>query len=129
MIFFANLNPTSYFKIQQMCEKASYSRTLESVSDCYRNQMCDQAVDNYPYALKFVPDCYMNQKLCEKGVDTHPSTIAFVLLQKHSSLIAIRPKKCMIKLLIEVFLHLLIFLIDIKLKKCETELFLKILLS
>ena len=102
MIFFANLNPTSYFKIQQMCEKAilENGKTLESVSDCYRNQqMCDQAVDNYSYALKFVPDCYMNQKLCEKGVDTHPSTIAFVFLQKHLSLIEIRLKKCMIKLL------------------------------
>ena len=38
-------------------------RILESVLDCYKNQqMCDKAVDNYPHALKFVPDCYMTQK-------------------------------------------------------------------
>ena len=40
----------------------------------------------------------------------------------------IRLKKGVTKLLIDVFVDLLIFLIDIKLKKCVTELFLKILL-
>ena len=30
--------------------------TLESVSDCYKNQeMCNKAVSNYPHALEFVP--------------------------------------------------------------------------
>ena len=40
----------------------------------------------------------------------------------------IRLKKGVTKLLIDVFVDLLIFLIDINLKKCVTELFLKILL-
>ena len=36
---------------------------LESVPDSYLNQqMCDKAVDNYPHALEFVPDCYKTQK-------------------------------------------------------------------
>ena len=36
--------------------------------------MCDKAVDNYPQVL-FVPDCYMTQKICDKAVNTHSSTI------------------------------------------------------
>ena len=36
--------------------------------------MCDKAVDNYPQEL-FVPDCYMTQKMCDKAVNTHSSTI------------------------------------------------------
>ena len=80
---------------------------LESVSDCYKNQqMCDEAIDNYPYVLKFVPDCYMMQKMCDKAVNTYHSTKQF--------LDAIRLTKCVIKLLIDVILHLFIFLSDIK---------------
>ena len=83
--------------------------------------MCDKAVDNYPHAFKFVPDCYMTQKSVIK-------LSILIILQYNFFLIAIRIKKCVIKILINVFLHLLIFLIDIKLKKCVTELFLKTLL-
>ena len=33
--------------------------TLKSVPDWYKNQeMCNKAVDNYPHALDFVPECY-----------------------------------------------------------------------
>ena len=48
------------YKTQQMCNNAILENggTLEAVCDFYKNQqMCDKAVDNYPYALKFVPDC------------------------------------------------------------------------
>ena len=48
-----------------MCGKAILENggTLKSDSDCCKNhQMCDNAVDNYPHALEFVPDCYMTQK-------------------------------------------------------------------
>ena len=65
--------------------------------------MCNKAVDHYPHASEVVPD-YMTQKMCDKAVDTY------------------------LELLINVFLHLLIFVINIKLTKCVTELFLKILL-
>ena len=43
-----------------MCDKAilENSGILKSVRDCYKNQkMCDKAVDNYPQALYFVPEC------------------------------------------------------------------------
>ena len=53
--------------------------TLKSVSDCYKNQeMCNKAVDNYPYALEFLLECYKTKKLCDKAVDIHPSTKHFV---------------------------------------------------
>ena len=29
--------------------------------------MCNKAVDNYAHALKFVPDCYMTQEMCDKA--------------------------------------------------------------
>ena len=36
--------------------------TLKSIPDCYKNQeMCNKAVDNYPRALEFLPDCKMTQ--------------------------------------------------------------------
>ena len=45
--------------------------TLDSVSDCYKNQqMCDKAIDYYPHGLKFVPYCYMTQKMCDKVVNS-----------------------------------------------------------
>ena len=35
------------------------------------HKMCDKAVNNYSYALRFVPDCY-------KSISTYPSAIQFV---------------------------------------------------
>ena len=34
--------------------------------------MCNKAVDNYPHALAFVPECFMTQKMCDKAVNTYP---------------------------------------------------------
>ena len=82
--------------------------------------MRNKAVENYPYALEFVPECYKTQKLCDKAVSTYPSTIKFV------PECFMTQKKCVIKQLIVAFLFL--FLINIKLKKCVTLLLLKILL-
>ena len=112
------------YKTQQIRDKAIFAifnyfingGTLESISDCYLNQhMCDRAVDNYPRALKFVPDCYMIKKCVIK-------LSPLIILQYNFLLIAIRLKKYVIKLLIDLSLHLLIFLIGIKLKKFVTEL-------
>ena len=41
--------------------------------------MYDKAVDKYPHTLKFVPNCYITQKMYEKSVNTYHSTIQFVL--------------------------------------------------
>ena len=82
--------------------------------------MCNKAVDNYPHALEFVPECYKTQKMCDKAVNTYPSTIKFVPE-------CFMTQKCVMTQSIDVILYLTIFLINIKLKKCVTELFLKIL--
>ena len=29
--------------------------------------MCNKAVENYPYALDFVPECYKAEKMCDKA--------------------------------------------------------------
>ena len=54
--------------------------------------------------------------MCDKAVNTDSSTIKFV--PECSKL-----KKCEIRLLINVFLHLFIFLIDKNLMKCVTSYF------
>ena len=40
--------------------------------------MCNKAVENYPHALEFVPECIKTQKICHKAVNTYPSKITFV---------------------------------------------------
>ena len=83
--------------------------------------MCDKAADNYPYALKFVPGCYMTQKMCDKGVNTYHSTIPFnpdyYKTQEMCDKAVNRPVIAFISILI-----------DIKINKCVTKLFLKIFL-
>ena len=34
--------------------------------------MCNKAVDNYPHALEFLPECFRTHKTCEKAVNTYP---------------------------------------------------------
>ena len=58
--------------------------------------MCEKAVDTYPSTINFVPECYNTQQICDKAVH-----------------------RC--------FLYLILFLINVKPKKCVTESFLKIL--
>ena len=52
-----------------MCVKAILENngTLKSVPDYNKNQeMCNKAVDNYPHALEFVPECYKTKKFVIK---------------------------------------------------------------
>ena len=72
--------------------------------------MCDKALDNYPHALKFVPDCYMTQKMFDKATNTHPPTIKFVPK-------CYKTQEIVIKLLMDVFF----VLIGIKLNKWVTK--------
>ena len=53
--------------------------TLKYVYDCYKNQkMCNKVVNNYLHASEFVPECYKTHKICGNAVDTHSSTIRYV---------------------------------------------------
>ena len=53
------------YLLRYVADKVSLenSRTLKWVPDCYKNQeMCNKTVDNYPIALDFVPESFMRQK-------------------------------------------------------------------
>ena len=73
--------------------------TLKSVSDCYKNQeMCNKVVNTYSFTIQFVPECYKTQKICDKAFS-------------------------------KSFLAFYVFFIDMKLEKCVRELFLMILIE
>ena len=40
--------------------------------------MCNKALGNYVHALKFVPDQYKTQEMCNKTVDAHHATMKYV---------------------------------------------------
>ena len=73
--------------------------------------MCDKAVLENGRQLKSVPDCYKNQEMCNKAVDNYPHILEFVPV---------------IKQFIDIFLYLILFQINIKLKKYVTLLLLYI---
>ena len=84
------------YKTQQISDKAILESggTLKSLPNCRENkEMCNEAVDNYPHALEFVPDCYITQKPVIK-------LSIFIHLQYNLFLNAINIKKYVIKLLI-----------------------------
>ena len=37
--------------------------------------MCDKAILENGGTLKFVPDCYKNQEMCDKAVENYPSAL------------------------------------------------------
>ena len=58
----------------QLCDKdiLENGERLKSVPDCHKTQeMCNIAVDNYPHALEFLPECIMTQaqEICDKADD------------------------------------------------------------
>ena len=81
-----------------MCHKTILENggTLKSIPDCYKNQeMCNKAVDNYPHALEFVPEC---SKKCDKTFNK--CLLAFFIF-----LINIKLKKCVKDFFLMIFLH------------------------
>ena len=81
--------------------------------------MCNKAVDDYPNALEFFPECYKTQRMCDKTSNTHTSAIKFVPESFMTQ--EIRDKA------VNSFIYLILFLKCIKLKKSVAKLFLKIL--
>ena len=48
-----------------MCDKVILENagTLKYNPDCYKNEkICNRAVENHLYALEFVPECYKTHK-------------------------------------------------------------------
>ena len=71
--------------------------------------MCNKEVDHYRHALEFVLECYKIQKLCDKAFGTCRTTITFVSECYNT-------QKMYDKAVNRCFLHLILFLIGIKLK-------------
>ena len=88
--------------------------------DIRPKKMCNEAVDDCAHALELVPNCCKTQNMYNKAVDTYTSTIRFVPGCYKTQ------EMCVIKLLILVLLCFILFPIDIRLKKCVTELLPKI---
>ena len=40
--------------------------------------MCDKAVDTYPSTIKFVPECFMSQEMCGKTVKSNFFIFGFI---------------------------------------------------
>ena len=102
-----------------MCDKAILESdgTLKSAPDYYKNQqMCNKAVDNYPFALKFVVKCY---KICVIKL------LILILVKLNIFLFDLRPEKCVIKPFTNALFYLILFLINM-LTKCVIESFLMI---
>ena len=68
--------------------------------------MCNKAIENYPHALEYVSECYKTQKMCDKADDIFHSTIRFVAECYKTNEICHRA-------VIDAFLYLILFLIDI----------------
>ena len=77
--------------------------------------MRNKAVDNYPDVLEFASEYYESQKMCDKTVNTHTSTIQF--LPEYY-----KTQEICYKAVHRCVLYLILFLINIKLKKYVTEL-------
>ena len=51
---------------------------LRYVPDKYKTeQMCDEAILENGGTLKYVPDCYKNQEMCNKVVENYPYTLEY----------------------------------------------------
>ena len=107
----------------QMCDKTVLQNggILKSVPDFYKNQeMCNKAINNYPHALELVPECYNPpKKIRDSSVDTYPSTIKFASE-------CFMAQEMYDKAVNRCFLYFIVFLINIKIKKYVTVLFLRI---
>ena len=75
--------------------------------------MRNKAVDNYPHSLEFIPECCKTQKMCDKAVDTYYTTIKYAPKYYRT------PEMCN-KAIHKCFLYLILFLMNIKLKKYVT---------
>ena len=96
---------------------------LRYVPDQYKTQqMCYKAILESHGRLKYVPDCYSNQEMFNNAVDNGPHALEFLPEQ-------FMTQKMYNKADNRCFLYLILFLINMKLKKCVTELLLKIFFS
>ena len=115
------LKPFSdHLKTKKMCKHVvtNLSSLIRCAPERYNTQqMCDKAILENGGTLKSVLDCHKNKKICNKAADNYPHALEFVPECYKTQKICQKAG---------VFLYLILFLINIKLKKCVTEMFLKI---
>ena len=73
----------------------------------------NKAVDNYPNSLDVLPECYKTQNVCDKAVDSPLSAIQFVSEYN-------KAQEMCYNVVHRCFLYLILFLININLKKYVT---------
>ena len=64
-----------------MCERAvgDYPWVLKFVLDKYKTkEMCERAVEKEPYTLDYVPDQYKMQEICDAAVEKEPWLLEYV---------------------------------------------------
>ena len=87
---------------------------LRFIPNCYKNQkMCDKAIVNYFHPLEFAPDCYKTRNMSDKAVDTYPSAMQFASDGYKTQEMCNKPF---------AFLYLILFPVNVKLKKCAIKL-------
>ena len=62
-------------RTQEMCDRAidKYPWCFRFVADKFKTQeLCEKAVDKYPENFEYVPDRYITQEMCEKTFDEYP---------------------------------------------------------
>ena len=107
---------SNQFKTQEIYDKINLENGGMSrfIPNCYKNQrMCDKAIVNYFTPLKFVPDCYKTRNMSDKAVDTYPSAMQFASDGYKTQEMCNKPF---------AFLYLILFPVNIKLKKCAIKL-------
>ena len=72
--------------------------------------MCNKIILENGGTLMSVLDFYKNQEMCDKAVDTHPFTIKYVPK-------CYKAQEMCYKAILRCFFYLILFLINIKLKK------------
>ena len=68
----------------------SVPRWLKEIPEHFKTQeMCNETVAQFPYALRYVPDHLKTQEMCNQAVRNNPATTLFPT--------ALKPKKCVSK--------------------------------
>ena len=59
----------------------NYPNAIEFVPECYKTQqMFDKNVNIYPPTIKFVPECFMTHEMCDKAVNSYIVIVIVIVL-------------------------------------------------
>ena len=65
--------------ISTVCSLKDKPEALKYIPNHFKTQeMCEKVVENEPYSLKFVPDHFKTEKLCDQAIKDDSSSLQFV---------------------------------------------------